>query len=136
MHRPGPQNSLTALAEDLDQDGEVLRFLAVPWLEGLEQLETVGSGADNDVDGSTVLRWGLEGVLAGVVATRRKLVARGIVELEGLAISASERVGQGVEGQVASESHGGDDIGRSDESVSGGVGVVATSEVTVVGGDD
>lgn len=127
---------LTALAENLDQDGEVLGRLAVPWLERLEKLETVGSGADDDVDGSTVLRWGLEGVLAWVVATRRKLVARGIVELEGLAIGTGEGVGQGVEGQVASEGHGGDDVGRSDEGVSGGISIVTAGEVAVVGGDD
>lgn len=125
-----------ALAENLDQDGEVMRLLAVPWLEGLEELKTVRSGADNDIDRSTVLRWGLEGILSRVIATRRKLVAGGILELEGLAISASEGVGQGVEGQVASESHGGDDVRGSDEGVGGRVGVVTASEVTVVGGDD
>ena len=127
---------LTALALNLDEDGEIGGSLTIVGLEGLEELETVGLGIDGDVDGSTVSRGGLEGVLSGVIATRGELETGGILELEGLAISAGESVGNGVEGQVASKGHGGDKVRGSDESVGGGVSIVTTGEVTVVRGDD
>ena len=126
----------TALALDLDKDGEVSGGLAVPRREGLEQLETFRLGVDRDLNGGTVLRRGLEGVLARVVATRREFVSGGVGELERLAVSALKGVGQGVEGQVSSKGHSSDDIRGSDECVGSGVGIITTSEVTVVRGDD
>jgi hypothetical protein len=44
-----------------------------------------------------------EGVLAGIVASWGNLVAARVRELERLSVGASEGVGEGVEGQVASE---------------------------------
>jgi hypothetical protein len=105
-------------------------------LEGLEKLETVTRGADSDSNGSTVFRGRLEGVLARVVSTGRKLIARGVRELEGFAISADEGVGDGVEGEITSKGHCSHDIGRGNESVRGGVSIVATSEIAVVRSDD
>lgn len=125
-----------ALALDLDEDGEVLGSLAVPGLEGLEELETVRLGVDGDLDAGAVGGGSLEGVLTGVVAAGRELVAGGVLELEGLAVSTDERVGQGVEGEAAGEGQSGGEIGGSDKGVGGGVSVVTASEVTVVGGDD
>lgn len=127
---------LTALARNLDQDREVLGGLAVPRLEGLEELQPVALGVDGNVDGSPVRRGRLEGILTRVVATRGKLVTSGVGELEGLAIGSSKGVGEGVEGEVASEGHGGDNIGGGDKGMRGGVSVVTSGEVTVVGGDD
>ena len=125
-----------ALALGLDEDGEVGGGLAIPRLEGLEELETVRLGVNCDLDGRAVGRRRLEGVLAGVVATGRKLVTRGILKLEGLAISTDERVGDGVEGEGAGKGEGGGDVGGGDEGVGGRVGVVTTGEVAVVRGDD
>ena len=88
------------------------------------------------MDASTVSGGSLEGVLARVVATVRERVANGFRELEGLAVGTGEGVSDRVEGQVASEDHGGDDIGRSDEGVRGWVRVITSSEVTVVGSDN
>lgn len=63
-------------------------------------------------------------------------MASGVRELERLAVGTSERISDGVEREITSEGHGGDEIGRSDESVGGRVSVVTAGEVTVVGGDD
>jgi len=126
----------TALALNLDQNGEILRSLSIPRSERLQQLETVALGVDDNLDGGTIFRRGLEGILSGVEAGGRELIARGVIELEGLAIGTGESVGERVEGQVASEGHGSDDIRGSDEGVGGGVSIIATSEVTVVRGDD
>ena len=76
------------------------------------------------------------GVVTGVVAARRELLTGGSQELELLAVSTLETVGHGVEGKATGEGHGGHEVGRGNESVSSRVGVVTTSEVTVVGGDD
>ena len=126
----------TALALDLDQDGEILGVLAIPRLEGFQELETVALGVNSDLDGSTVLRRSLEGVFAGVVATRRKFMSVRVVELEGLAINTSQSIGDRVESEIPSEGHGSNDIGRSDEGMGGRVSIVAASEVAVVGSDD
>ena len=58
------------LAVGLKQDGEVERILAVPGVEGVKELETVGSGRDLDVDGGAVRRRGLVGVDTGVLLVR------------------------------------------------------------------
>ena len=58
------------LAVGLKQDGEVERILAVPGVEGVKELETVGSGRDLDVDGGAVRRRGLAGVDTGVLLVR------------------------------------------------------------------
>jgi hypothetical protein len=55
------------LAVGLEQDGEVERILAVPGVEGVKELETVGSGRDLDVDGAAVRRRGLVGVDTGIL---------------------------------------------------------------------
>lgn len=128
--------SLTALALDLDQDREVRGRLAIPRLEGLKKLETVARGADSNGNGSTVFRGRLEGILTRVVSAGRKFIASGVRELEGLAISANERVRDGVKGEVARKGHGSHDIRRRNESVRSGVGIVASSKVAVVRGDD
>jgi len=66
---------LTALALDLDQDGQVLGVLAIPLFKGLEELETVARGVNQDLDRETVLGRRLEGILSWVVPTRRELMA-------------------------------------------------------------
>ena len=128
--------SRTALALDLDQDREISRGLSIPGLEGLEKLEAVARGADSDSNGSTVFGRRLEGVLTRVVSTGRKLVTRGVRELERFAISAGEGVGDRVEGEVTGKGHCSHDIGGGNESVRSGVSIVATSEVAVVRSDD
>lgn len=128
--------SLTALALHLDQDGEISGGLSIPSPERLKKLETVTRGVDSDSNSSTVYRGWLEGILTRIVSSGRKLIARGVRELEGLAIGADKGIGDRVEGEVTSKGHGGHDVRRGDESMCSGVSIVATSEVTVVRGDD
>lgn len=124
------------LALGLDEDRHVSGILAVPSVEGREELETVGGGGDLDSDVGTVLRGCLVGVLAGVVASLGETVAGGRRELEVLAILVLQGIGEGVEGERAGNGHGDDEIGGGDEGVSGGVTIVTAGEVTVVGRDD
>lgn len=63
-------------------------------------------------------------------------MARGVRELERLAIRSDEGVRNRVEGEVTSEGHCSHNVRRSDESMGGGVGIITTGEVTVVGRDD
>jgi hypothetical protein len=63
-------------------------------------------------------------------------VTSGIRELEWFTVSTDEGVREWVESKIASEDKSGDNIGGGDECVGGGVGVVTSGEVTVVGGDD
>lgn len=124
------------LALGLDKNTSVDNVLAVPRLEGLQELESVRSGADGDGDGGTVSRRSLESVLSGVVALGRELIARGVGELELLAVGTLESVGHGVEGEITSKDHGSDKVRRGNKGVGSGVGIVSTSEVSVVRGDD
>lgn len=127
---------LTALALDLDQDGQVLGVLAIPLFKRLEELETVARGVNQDLNGETVLGGRLEGILSWVVPTRRELMAGRRRKLERSARGGGERVREGVEGERAGKGEGGDDIGGSDKGVGGGVGVVASGKVAVVRGND
>lgn len=130
------RNLLTALALDLDKDGEIGGGITVPRLEGLEELKAVTLGVNCYLNADTISRRSLEGVLARVVATRGKFIARGVGEFEGLAVSSGKCVSERVEGQATSKGHSGDDIRGSNKGVGGGVGVVTTGEITVVGSDD
>ena len=65
-----------------------------------------------------------------------QLIGEGVVEQELLSVSADKLVGPGVEVEAAGEIHGGDEFGRRDEGVRGGVGVVAADKVPVVRGHD
>jgi hypothetical protein len=125
-----------ALALDLDQDRQIFGGLAIPLLEGLQELQAVALGVDSNPDAAAISGRSLEGVLARVVAFGRELVAARVSELEGLAVRSGEGVSEGVEGQGTSEGHGSDDIGGSDKCVGGRVSVVTAGEVTVIGGDD
>ena len=117
------------LALGLDEDGHVGGVLAVPSVEGREDLETVRGGGDSDLDGGAVGRRGLVGVLAGVVAALGETGTGGSLELEVLAILVLEGIGQGVEGEGAGNGHGDNEIGGGNEGVSGGVAIVTTGEV-------
>ena len=120
----------------LDKDGEVGGILAIPGLESGQELETVALGRDSDADRLTVRGRSLVGVTAGVVALGRKTLTRGSLELELLAVLVLEGVGKGVELEGTSNGHCNDKVGGSNERVGGGVSVVTTGEVTVVGRDD
>lgn len=121
-----------ALALNLDQDWQVRWVFTVPWLEWLKLLKAVAGLLNDNLNGSAVLRRGLEGVLSRIVTTRRELVAGGVREPERLAVRAIQSVGERVERQVASECHGSDDIGRRDERVCGRVSVITAGEIAVV----
>ena len=125
-----------ALSGSLDENGEILGVLSVPRFERLKELETIGLGVDDDVDGSTVGRRSLVSVLTSIVTTRRKFLSGRVGELEFLSIGTLERVGHRVEREGSTEDHGGNEIGRSDESVGSSVGIVTSGEVSVVGSND
>lgn len=78
----------------------------------------------------------MEGIFTGVITARGELVASGGGKLEFLAVGTLEGVSEGIETEVASEGHGGHDIGGGDEGMSSGVSIVTASEVTVVRSDD
>jgi len=67
------------LALALDEDGEVGGVLAVPGLEWLEQLKTVGRGGHGDVNIRSVLGRVLVGVLAWVVTVGREAITGGLL---------------------------------------------------------
>lgn len=124
------------LALSLDQDRDIEGVLAIPGLEGLENLETVGGGGDGDVHAGAVLGRGLVGVVTGVVATSGETITRGGLEEELVAILILELVGQGVEVQGTGDGESDDEVRGGDEGVSGRVAVVSPGEVTVVRRDD
>lgn len=124
------------LALALDEDRSVESVLAVPLLEGAQDLETVRLGRDDDADRGAILRRSLVGLLAGVVAVGGKTGTGRSLEHEVLAILVLQGIGERVEVEGASKGESDDEIGGGNESVGGRVGVVTTSEVTVVGGDD
>jgi hypothetical protein len=80
------------LTLSLDEDGQVGGVLAVPGIEGLEELETVGGGRDGNIDLRTVLRRVLVGVLAWVVAVGGETLTSGLLELELLAVGVGKLV--------------------------------------------
>jgi hypothetical protein len=70
--------------------------------------------------------------LARIVPAAGQAIASGLLELELGTIGRGKFVDQRIELQGASNGHCDDEVGRSDEGVSGRVGVVAASEVTYV----
>lgn len=109
------------LALGLDENGQIKSIALVPCVERLKELETVGGGADGNVDGAAVLGRGLVGVHAGVVSTRGKTSAGGLLEHELVAVLVLEGVGERVEVQGAGQRHGDNEIGGGDEGVGGRV---------------
>jgi len=124
------------LALGLDQDREVLGVLAIPSLEGLEELEAVGARGDLHLNRGAVGGRSLVGILTGVESSVGKTLSGRGGEQELVAILVLELVGQRVEVERSSDGHGNDKIGRGNERVGGGVAIVATGEVTVVGRED
>jgi len=120
----------------LDQDRKISGVLAIPSIERLEDLETVRTRRNLDLDGRPVGRRSLVDVLTWVVTICWETGTNGLFELEVLTVGVLEAVGERVEVQSASQGHGDDHVRRSDESVCGRVGVVTTSEVAVVRRDD
>lgn len=123
------------LTKRLDEDGHVNTVLAVPRLEGLEDLESVGSG---ETSTSTADRsaGSLVGVHAGVVTSVGQTLSSGLLELELLTLRILQGVSERVESEVTSNGESGDEIGRGDESVGGRVRIVSASEVSVVRRDN
>lgn len=78
----------------------------------------------------------MECVFARVIATRGELVAGGRGEFKGGTGGRCEGVCDGVEGEGTGKGECGDDVGRSNKSMSGWVGVVTACEVAVVRSDD
>lgn len=124
------------LALTLDKDGKVSGILAIPGLESGQELETVTLGRDSDVDGLTVRGRSLVGVTAGVVALGRETLTSGSFEHELLAVLVLEGVGKRVELEGTGNGHGNDKVRGGNEGVGGGVSIVTTGEVTVVGRDN
>jgi hypothetical protein len=89
-----------------------------------------------DRDGGTVGGRRLECVLTWVVAARRQFETGRRGKFKGSAGGCWEGVCKWVEGEGTGEGECGDDVGRSDESVSSGVRIVAACKVAVVRSDD
>ena len=71
-----------SLANCLDQDRDLSDVLAVPLLEGLEELQTIGRRGDGNRDRAAILGRMLVGVLSRIVAASGQTVASGLLELE------------------------------------------------------
>ena len=89
-----------------------------------------------DRHGGTVGGRRLECVLTWIVAARREFKAGRRGECKGSAGRCWERVCEWIEGERTGEGECGDDVGRSDKSVSSGIRIVAACEVAVVRSDD
>ena len=126
----------SSLALALDQDRNASGILAVPRLESSEELKTVTRGGNGNLDTAAVGGRSLVGVAAGVVATAGETVTSRGLKLELLAILVLKSVGEGVEVESTSNAQSNDKVGGSDESVGSRVGIVTTSEVTVVRRDN
>jgi hypothetical protein len=151
----------TALAIDFDQKAQRLLVLSRPRREGLDKLNPLAPRTDDEVDGRPVGRREREVLERTDVAGRRGLVAGRFGEAEGpVAGWEGKRVGQRIEGQVAGERHGDDelgrgtsdasaerallvqrsieptDLGRGDEGVRRRIAVLTSYKVAVEGGDD
>lgn len=125
-----------AFTLNLDQNRQVLHRLSIPLRKRFQQLQTIALGIDLDDNGAPVLGRRLEGILSGVVSPDGERVSRWGAEFELLASGCGKRVGEGVERERTGKGEGGDEIGRGDKGVGGRVGVVTSSEVTVVRSDD
>ena len=125
-----------ALALGLEQDRQLDVVLAVPRLEGVEQLEAVALGWTTTSTPEPSAGGGLEGLLAGVEAGVGEGLADGRVEAHLLAGVVGERVGARVEVERAGQRQGDDRVGAGDEAQRVGVAVVALREVAVVAVDD
>jgi hypothetical protein len=117
------------LALGLDQDRAVESILAVPRVEGREDLETVRARRNLDADSRSILGGCLVSILAGVVASSGQAVARRRSEQELVAVLVLELVGQGVEVQGAGDRQGDDEIRRGNERMRGGIPIVAPGEI-------
>ena len=105
------------LALALDKNGQVGGVLAVPSVEGRQDLETVGGRGNGDLDGRAVLRRSLVGVLSWVVAVGGETVTGGLLEPELGTIRRSELINERVEVQGAGDGQSNDEVRRSDERV-------------------
>ena len=118
-----------ALALGLDQDGQAHEVLAVPCRERLdEQLDALGVGAHLDFD-LGIVRADAVGQIRHEALHRQFGTGRSL-EFDRRALSGSGlRTLHGVERQIAVDSHGHHDFGRSQEGVRLSAAVVAALEV-------
>lgn len=126
----------SGLSEALDKNGEILEVLAIPDLEWLEKLETVGGRRDGNGNRLAVGRRSLVGILTWVVSANGETEANGLLQLEFLAVGVRQSIDQGIEIQGTGNGQSNNKIGRGDEGMGGGVGIVTACEVTVVRRDD
>ena len=125
-----------AFSFHLDQHGHILRVLFVPWLEWSKELKTVALRVNSDVYTGTILRWGLERILSGIITPRREFKSTRITEPELLSVLSLERILERVKRQISRECKCSDDIRGSDKGVRGWVRIITSGKVTVVRGDD
>src|SRR5207247_9608438 len=111
----------------------VLEIFALPGGPVMRDLQAVAVWVDLDLDAAAVLGRYDEGRGAAVeVALRDDRRRLGRLELEGLAVGVSQRVGQGVERELPGERHGHYDFGTGDEIHRRGLTVIAHGEVPIV----
>ncbi len=125
------------LALALDEDWETLSVLSVPCVEWLKKLETVGGWGDSDVNGGTLSWWSLVSVHSWVESAGSwERIPGWCLEHELVSVLVLELIGQWVEVEGTSDGHGDNQVWGGDEGVGGWVGIVTSSEVTVVGRED
>mmetsp|Transcript_9808 Transcript_9808/g.26682 ORF Transcript_9808/g.26682 Transcript_9808/m.26682 type:complete len:346 (-) Transcript_9808:1065-2102(-) len=118
-----------ALALGLDQDQGVVDVLPVPLGKRREQLQPLGILGDDNITGS--LSRGLVGLLAGIIPLGWEVEALRSLETDLASVGANERVLLRVEGEVAGDGHGRDNLRRRHKRVRGRVGIVTCRKVPV-----
>lgn len=102
-----------ALALNLDEYSHVLELFAVPCLERFEHLQTVRCGRDDDLYrwvGSRCRRGRFVGCSSSLKALAGQIIALRRLETELVAILVQQGIRHRVEGQLAREGHGGDNL--------------------------
>lgn len=95
------------------ESGNWLHFdslFAIPRLEWLKDLQTIGSRRYCDRHGSTIFGWSLVGVAAWIITIGWQAISRWYFEFELLAFSVLQRICKWVEVEGTGQSHGNDKI--------------------------
>ncbi|KAH3659493.1 hypothetical protein OGATHE_005538 [Ogataea polymorpha] len=121
------------LTERLDQNWHSVSILAIPRLEWLQPLQSVGSWRDVNFNRRSLLWWSLVGVFTRVVSLWWKTNTNRWLQHELISVSVLQLIGQWVESQITSNGVGDNHLWRSNKSVGSWVTIVSRGEVSVEG---
>mmetsp|Transcript_4227 Transcript_4227/g.26860 ORF Transcript_4227/g.26860 Transcript_4227/m.26860 type:complete len:353 (-) Transcript_4227:1099-2157(-) len=125
-----------AFASCLDQNLCTFHVFAIPFLERSKELKAVAARVYVDSHLAPIRRRGLESILSWIESFGRKLISVRALEHHLLTIGAHQGVLLGVEAQITRDSKCSDQLWTCHKGVRGGVAIIASRKVPVVGGDD